>query len=277
MNLKRNLPGIIKHLVLITVSLCFIVPIWMIFVSSFRQTAGILSYPPVFWPTDGSLDNFKYIFSMQDGVFPRWFLNSVITAGGNSLMVLVLSCMAGFAFAKRTFPLKNILLAVIISTQMIPGVVLLIPQFLLATELNMVNRFSGLIFPSAASAFGVFLMTQFIRNIPDALIEAAEIDGANPYSIFLRIVVPVTAPSISLLAIFNFTGQWGQLTWPLIIINTSTMFTLPLGIAAMKDLNGNVNGPIMAATLISFLPVLVAFLCAREKFIAGMTVGAVKG
>jgi multiple sugar transport system permease protein len=213
---------------------------------------------------------------MQNHVFMRWFLNSVIVAGGNTLLVLVLSSMAGFAFAKRKFPGENILFMLIIATQMIPAVVTLIPQFLLVSKLSMVNRFSGLILPGIANAFGVFLMTQFMRDIPDAIIESAQMDGCSPYSIFIRIIIPIIIPTLSLLAIFNFTQQWGSLTWPLIIVSRGAMRTLPLGIASMKDLTGSVSGPIMAASLLAFIPVLIAFLCARERFIAGMTLGAVK-
>jgi multiple sugar transport system permease protein len=267
----------LKHLVLMVAVVCFLGPVWMMFVSSFRQTANILSYPPKIWPTDGNFDNFIYIFTIQNGVFVKWFLNSIIVAGGNTVIVLIIATMAGFAFAKRNFPLKKTLLSIVISTQMIPAVATLIPQFLLVTRFQMVNRYSGLILPGAASAFGVFLMTQFIRDIPDAILEAAEIDGCNPYGIFVRIVIPVIVPTMSLLAIFNFTQHWGSLTWPLIVVSKGPMRTLPLGIASMKDLTGSVSGPIMAATLLSFIPVLIAFLCARERFIAGMTLGAVKG
>ncbi|MDR1420344.1 MAG: carbohydrate ABC transporter permease [Treponema sp.] len=277
MNIRKCLAVTVKHLVLAAAVICFLGPIWMMFVSAFRQTANILSYPPKLWPDDGNFSNFIHVFSMQNGVFGKWFFNSVIVAGGNTIIVLLLSTMAGFAFAKRDFPLKKMLFTAVIATQMIPSVATLIPQFLLISKFSMVNRYSGLILPCVASAFGVFLMTQFMRDIPDAILEAAEIDGCGVYGTFMRIVVPIIVPTMSLLAIFNFTQQWGSLTWPLIVVSKGSMRTLPLGIASMKDLTGSVSGPIMAATLLSFIPVLIAFLCARERFIAGMTLGAVKG
>jgi multiple sugar transport system permease protein len=274
--MKKTVYTIIKYLILTLAACCYVGPIWMMGVSAFRQTTNILSYPPVFWPHDGNLDNFRSVFTMQNGVFYKWFTNSVITAGSHTILMLTLSSMAAFAFAKRKFPGKNILLTIVISTQMIPAVATLIPQFLLVSRLSMVNKYTGLVLPSVASAFGVFLMTQFMRDIPDTLIEAAEIDGCNPYRTFLGIVIPIATPSMSLLAIFNFTQQWGSLTWPLIIISRGSMRTLPLGIASMRDLTGSVTGPIMAASLLSFIPVFIAFLCARERFIAGMTLGAIK-
>jgi multiple sugar transport system permease protein len=277
MTLRTGFFSFLKYFLLMIMAVIFLGPIWMLVVSSFRKTASILSYPPVFWPVDGNLDNFKQIFTMQNGVFGRWFINSIIVAGGNSLIVLVLSSMAAFAFAKRRFPLRNLLLSIVIATQMIPAVATLIPQFLLVTRFGMVNSYGGLIIPGVANAFGVFLMTQFMKDVPDAILEAAAIDGCNPYGVFIRVVIPIMIPSMSLLAIFNFTQQWGSLTWPLITISKGAMRTLPLGIASMRDLSGTVSGPIMAATFLSFIPVFIAFLCAREKFIAGMTLGAVKG
>jgi multiple sugar transport system permease protein len=140
-----------------------------------------------------------------------------------------------------------------------------------------VNTYQALIFPGIANAFGVYMMTQFLKDIPDSLIDAARIDGCNTYSAFNHIVIPVTTPQISLLAIFVFTGQWGSLTWPLICINDTKMRTLPLGIASMKDITGALTGNIMAASMLSFIPLLITFCLASDKFIEGMTLGAVKG
>ena len=272
-----RLVPVIRVLCLTLLALTFLLPVWMMFVSAFRQTNRILSYPPVLWPSDGSLNNFRELFAMQDGAFFRWFLNSVLVCGGNTVLMLILSTMASYAFAKREFPGKKLLFPAIIGTQMIPQVATLIPLYLIVSRLGWNNTYAGLILPDIASAFGVFLMTQFMRDIPDSLLEAARIDGAGEYGIFARIVLPVVVPSLSLLAIFNFTQKWGALTWPLIVTSSVSMRTLPLGIACMKDLTSNVSGPIMAASLASFLPVLVAFLFARDQFMAGMMLGAVKG
>ncbi len=274
---RRTISSVLRNLVLIVFALMIIIPIWMMFVSAFRQTVSILSYPPVFWPKDGNLDNFQEIFTMQNGVFFHWFKNSVIVSGTTTILIVFLSTMASYAFAKRHFPGSKLLFATIIGTQMIPAAATLIPRYLLINSLGWANTYYGLIVPNIASALGIFLMTQFIKDIPDDLIEVSRIDGASEYRIFFSIIVPCVLPSISLLSIFSFTGCWGELTWPLIVVSSSSMRTLPLGIASMKDLKSNITGPIMAATLASFLPVLIAFMFARDKFIAGMMVGAVKG
>lgn len=150
-------------------------------------------------------------------------------------------------------------------------------MFLIVSKIGWVNSYKSLIFPGVANAFGVYMMTQFMKDIPDSLLEAAIIDGSSDYGVFFRIVMPITIPQLSLLAIFNFTGQWGAMTWPLIAINETAMKTIPLGIASMKDLTGTLTGTIMAASLMSFIPLLIAFIFASDKFIEGMTLGAVKG
>lgn len=277
MNWKKGLAVTVQYVILAATAFIFIGPIWLMGVSAFRQTTNILSYPPILWPADGNLNNFIEVFTMQNGVFLRWFLNSVLVAGGSTCLAVVFASGAAYAFAKRSFPGKNFLFVLIIATQMIPAVTTLIPQYLIVSSLNWGNTYQGLILPGVASAFGVFLMCQFMKDIPDSMIEAARIDGSSEYGVFFRIMFPVVMPSVSLLAIFTFTQQWGNLTWPLIVVSKSEMRTLTLGIASMKDLSASVSGPIMAASLVSFLPVLIAFLCAREKFIAGMTIGAVKG
>ena len=149
--------------------------------------------------------------------------------------------------------------------------------FLIISKLGWVNTYQSLIIPGIANAFGVYMMTQFMKDIPDSLLEAARIDGCSTYGTFFKIVLPIAVPQLSLLGIFNFTQQWGSLTWPLITVNETLMKTLPLGIASMKDLNGTLTGTIMAASMISFIPLLIAFIFASDKFIEGMTLGAVKG
>ena len=245
--------------------------------SSLLETNAIISYPPKFWPKGGSVNNYVEVLTMQGGAYMRWMANSLFVSGANTILVILVAAMAGYAFAKRKFPGRSVLLNIVIATQIIPSVTTLIPLFLIVSKLGWVNTYKSLIFPGVANAFGVYMMTQFMKDIPDSLLEAATIDGCGEYGKFFKIVMPITVPQLSLLAIFNFTNQWGSLTWPLITVNETMMKTLPLGIASMKDLNGTLTGTIMAASMISFIPLLIAFIFASDKFIEGMTLGAVKG
>lgn len=274
---KKSIFSILKVFVLLLLAFMILFPFWQLIVSSMLETNAIISYPPKFWPSGGSLANYRQVLTMQDGVYLRWMVNSILVSGVNTVLVLLVASMAGYAFAKRKFPGSKILFTIVVATQIIPSVTTLIPLFLIVSKLGWVNTYKSLIFPGVANAFGVYMMTQFMKDIPDSLLEAATIDGSSQYGIFFRIVMPITVPQLSLLAIFNFTSQWGSLTWPLITVNETKMKTLPLGIASMKDLTGTLTGNIMAASMISFIPLLVAFIFASDKFIEGMTLGAVKG
>ena len=275
--IKRGIFSSLKTITLLLLVLIILFPFWQLIVSSLLETNAIISYPPKFWPKGGSVNNYIEVLTMQGGAYMRWMANSLLVSGANTILVILVAAMAGYAFAKRKFPGRSVLLNIVIATQIIPSVTTLIPLFLIVSKLGWVNTYKSLIFPGVANAFGVYMMTQFMKDIPDSLLEAATIDGCGEYGKFFKIVMPITVPQLSLLAIFNFTNQWGSLTWPLITVNETMMKTLPLGIASMKDLNGTLTGTIMAASMISFIPLLIAFIFASDKFIEGMTLGAVKG
>lgn len=275
--MKKTAQGFLRSLFMLLLVVIIAFPFWQLIVSSLLETNAIISYPPKFWPKGGSVRNYVEVMKMQNGAYFRWMLNSILVSGFNTVLVVLVATMAGFAFAKRNFPGKRILFTIVIATQIIPSVTTLIPLFLIISKLGWVNTYKSLIFPGVANAFGVYMMTQFMKDIPDSLLEAARIDGCTSYGTFFKIVLPITVPQLSLLAIFNFTQQWGSLTWPLITVNETMMKTIPLGIASMKDLNGTLTGTIMAASMISFIPLLAAFILASDKFIEGMTLGAVKG
>ena len=275
--IKRGIFSSLKTITLLLPVLIILFPFWQLIVSSLLETNAIISYPPKFWPKGGSVNNYIEVLTMQGGAYMRWMANSLLVSGANTILVILVAAMAGYAFAKRKFPGRSVLLNIVIATQIIPSVTTLIPLFLIVSKLGWVNTYKSLIFPGVANAFGVYMMTQFMKDIPDSLLEAATIDGCGEYGKFFKIVMPITVPQLSLLAIFNFTNQWGSLTWPLITVNETMMKTLPLGIASMKDLNGTLTGTIMAASMISFIPLLIAFIFASDKFIEGMTLGAVKG
>ena len=275
--IKRGIFSSLKTITLLLLALIILFPFWQLIVSSLLETNAIISYPPKFWPKGGSVNNYIEVLTMQGGAYMRWMANSLLVSGANTILVILVAAMAGYAFAKRKFPGRSVLLNIVIATQIIPSVTTLIPLFLIVSKLGWVNTYKSLIFPGVANAFGVYMMTQFMKDIPDSLLEAATIDGCGEYGKFFKIVMPITVPQLSLLAIFNFTNQWGSLTCPLITVNETMMKTLPLGIASMKDLNGTLTGTIMAASMISFIPLLIAFIFASDKFIEGMTLGAVKG
>lgn len=275
--MKRSFFSILRYLILICFAFIFLFPFYQLIISSFLQSDMIVSYPPKYWPTGGDLSNYVKVLTDKNGIYLRWMLNSFLVAALNTFFVILFSTMAGYAFAKRSFPGKNLIFTIVISTQIIPGIVTLIPQFLMISSIGWANTYQALAVPSMANAFGVFMMTQFMKDIPDSLIEAATIDGSGAYKTFFTIIFPVTMPQVSLLGIFTFMGSWGNYIWPSVVISSNQMKTLPLGISSMKDITGSLTGEIMAASVMSFIPLLIAFMIAKEKFIEGMTIGAVKG
>ncbi|MBO9605054.1 MAG: carbohydrate ABC transporter permease [Paenibacillaceae bacterium] len=267
---------VVKHVLLAATALGIVLPVWLLLVSSFRQTTNLLAYPPKFWPDDGSWANYLALFEGSSR-FGRWFANSVIVCGVGAVFMLLVSSMSGYAFAKREFAGKRPMIAVMLATTMIPGIVTIIPSFLIVDRLGWTNSYWGLIVPTIPSAFGVFLMMQFIRVLPGELLESAKLDGCGEYGLFFRIVLPVIQSSLAVLTIFYFILNWGNLLWPLIITTEEKMKTLPVGIAGMRSFGQVTSGEMMAATFLSFIPLFVVFLFARERFIEGVTAGAVKG
>jgi multiple sugar transport system permease protein len=268
----------IKYLCLAFFALLIVLPLWLLFVASLRDTTVLLQYPPKLWARDASLKNYVELLS-KDFNYLRWFMNSMITVSLSTLGVLIVSSLAGYAFAKKTFWGKEVIFTVGLATMMIPTATVMLPLFFIVKALGLVNTYSSIFLPSLGSVVGVFLMRQFTSTIPSSLEESARIDGCSDFRVFANIIIPISLPSLAVLAIFNAMTQWNNLLWPLIIINKASLTTLPLAIAGMaQQFQFQTKwGITIAASILSFVPLLIMFVFAQEKFIAGMTSGALKG
>lgn len=276
--MKRLTIGrVLRPLALALVFVVFFVPFWFLFTASLRESSVLLTYPPKLWPTDATLHNFSQLLLSGDYPFLQWMLNSLLTAGMTTLGVLLVCSLAGYAFARLEFAGRTLLFSIAMSSLMVPAAVTLIPQFLIVKSLGLINTLAGIALPGIGSAFGVFLMRQFMEGIPVSITEAALVDGCNQPSIYARIMLPMVTPAMGVLAIFTFMNQWNNLIWPLIIIQVEPMKTLQVGIAGLRGISKTPWGLVMAASALSFLPVLCVFLVARERFVEGLTAGAVKG
>ena len=268
--------SVVKVFLLILTGLAFTIPFWLLITASFRETRILMQYPPVLWPKDATLSNYISLFS---GTYPyvRWLLNSVGSTTATTVGALIVCSLAGYAFARVNFAGKDFLFMLSMATLMIPTAVMLIPRFIMVKNLGMVNTLPGIFLPGIASAFGVFLMRQFITTLPTAVLEAARVDGAGHFTIYLRIIVPMVAPAFAVLAIYTFMGEWNDLIWPLVVSQSEAMKTIPVGIAGLRALHKPPWGLMMAASTLAFLPIFIVFLAARKRFIEGMTSGAIKG
>ena len=249
--------------------------IWM-FLSTFKTEAEILSVPPAFLPSSFGLDNYVYIWNSL-GQFPRFFFNSVLITLVVVLLNLFFNSLAAFAFAKLKFPGRELLFSLFLATMLVPGQVLLIELYKVVQTLGWINSYQALIIPGASSAFGVFLIWQYMKSIPDDFLEAARMDGGSDFMIFWRIYFPLSGPALAVLAIFTFIGTWNDFLWPLIVTNSDEMRTLVVGLALMQGNNVMHWTWLMTGAFLSVAPVIGFYIFAQKYFIAGLTAGGVKG
>ena len=210
--------------------------------------------------------------------YPRWFINSLFVAISTVFLGVFLDSLAAFAFAKYNFPLKRVLFALLVGTLMIPYPVTLVPTFFIFAKLGLYNTYAALIVPGVVSAFGIFLVRQYMENIPDDMIAAARVDGASDFQVYRRIVLPTARPVLAALAVFRFIYQWNTYLYPLVLTNKDSMKTLQLGIATMEDAHGVVDyGMQMAGSALAVVPILIVYAFMQKHFIAGITMGSAKG
>ncbi|MGQ9629548.1 MAG: carbohydrate ABC transporter permease [bacterium] len=263
-------------LYLLAVSICIpmILPFLWMFLSSFKSSSEIIRIPPTFIPERPILRT--YITVLRELDFIRYFVNSIIVSTAITAVVLFTSSLVGFVFAKFRFPGREAIFLAIISTMMIPFAVVVIPLYLLMAQLRWVDRYIGLIVPMFISAFGIFLMRQFIDGIPMALLEAAKIDGANEWWMYFRVVVPLSKSAFSALGIFVFMWSWNNLFWPLIVTVSPEMRTLTLGVATLQWEHGIRYDVVITGAAIATIPVLIVYSFAHKNFVKGLTLTGLK-
>jgi multiple sugar transport system permease protein len=241
---------------------------WM-FLGSFKPTGEIVAHPSVWLPRSPTLGNFEQLLSKQN--FALYFFNSTVVSVACVVGNLLFSSMAGYAFAKLDFAGRRLLFGLVLTMLIIPGVTTFVPLFVLVSNLGMSNSYLGLILPFAVTPLGVFLMRQFINDIPDSLIEAARLDGAGEVRIFLRVVVPLCRPPLATLAILTFLAQWNNFLWPLVIAQTEDHYTLPVALALFSvGANGTNYGLLLAGAVTVVTPILLLFLALQKQFIQGI-------
>jgi multiple sugar transport system permease protein len=248
--------------------------LWMLSVS--LMPAGAASaLPPPLVPDAPTLDNYRELFS-RAGML-RYFANSLLLAAAVTLLSLVLNTMAGYAFAKLAFAGRERIFRLLIGALVIPGQVAMMPLFLMLKEMGLVNSYGGIVVPAMAGIFGIYLVRQYARTIPDELIEAARVDGAGELRIFAVVVVPLLRPVLASLAVFTFLGSWNDFMWPLIVLTDEELQTLPVALASLSREHVQDNELMMAGSVVTVLPVLVLFLLLQRHYIQGLLLGGVKG
>jgi ABC-type glycerol-3-phosphate transport system permease component len=272
---RISLFDFLKWLILLTGAVIMLFPfLWMV-ITSIKIPQEVMSYPPILIPNKITFERYRRILVELN--FIRYFFNSIYISAIVTTAVLFTSSILGYVFAKFEFKGKNILFIAVLSTMMIPFPVLMIPLYLLLGDVGLVDTHLAIILPSLFNTFGVFLMRQFMQNIPTEFLEAGRIDGASEFKIFFKLILPQTKPALAALAIFSFMWQWDSYLWPLISLSTDKNFTLPLGLAMFSNQYWTDIGLVMAGATVSVIPVIIVFLFMQNKFVEGITMTGLKG
>jgi multiple sugar transport system permease protein len=250
--------------------------VWMI-LSSFMTSQEIISRPLTWFPGDPSFDAYR---GLRDAIpLGRMYLNSMIVTTLTALGILLTSSLAGYGFAKFQFPGRDVLFLIVLATMMIPFFVVLIPVFYLISKFGWINSYPGLIVPNIVTAFGIFLMRQYMLSLPDEVLDAARVDGASEFEIYWRIVLPLCTPALGALGILAFVYQWNNFLWPLVVARSDDMWTVPVGLNALRVYasSAQVVNMQMAGAALGVVPVIVVFLALQRYFVRGIALTGVKG
>jgi multiple sugar transport system permease protein len=266
---RPSVPQVLLWLGMALASLLVSFPlIWMV-LSSFKTNEELFRVIPTIWPENPSLAGYEHIFTRLP--FGRYFFNSLFVATASTALAVITSALAGYIFAKFEFRGKNLVFFAILASMMIPGTVMLVPRYILINSLGWSDTYWALIIPQGITVFGIFLMRQYMHGIPTDYIDAARIDGASELRIFVQIVLPLCKPAIGALAILSFIGSWDALLWPLIVVSSEDMRTLPMGIAGLATVHSPSLPLMLPAATISVLPIVIVFAIFQRQFVNAMT------
>lgn len=264
---------ILRYLILIVGSIFMIFPlVWMIS-TSLKPPMDIFNLQII--PDNLTFDNYRKIF--EESLFLKWFINSLIIAIITTLSVIFFDTLVGYIIAKFSFVGRTVIFIMILSTLMVPTEMLIIPWYMMSSEFGWTDTYWGILFPGLMTGFGVFLMRQFMEQIPNDLLDAARVDGMNEYAIFFKIAIPQVWPAISALGIFTFLGNWNAFLWPLIVIESPDLRTLPVGLSFFSS--GEAESQwhlIMTGSTIAVIPLILVFILLQRHIIQGITLTGMK-
>ena len=270
-------PPIARYVALIGLALLFISPLLFMLTTSFKTRSEATAVPPTWIPKDPTTQAYSEILNASDTPVFTWFFNSLLAASANSLLVVVTAALAAYPLARMDFRGKKIVLATIIATLFVPPVILIIPNYLIVGKLQWLDTLTAVIIPTAASAFGVFFLRQFFLSLPRELEEAALLDGANKWQIFLRVIVPLSKPALVTLAVLAFLTNWNDFLWPVYVLFSPEAQTLPPGLSTLQSANNVRYDVIMAGAVIASAPVLLLYVMAQRFIIEGVSRSGLKG
>ena len=274
---KRRLPrDVPRFLLLCLLSLIFLAPIYWMIVTSLKTEADTIATPVQWWPAHPTLENYAAVLTSPDGNILHWTWNSLYVALLFTVGHVLLCALTAYPLARMNFPGRNAWFWFILSSLMIPGIVTLVPTYIMMLNFNWINSYNALIWPGISGVFGVFLLRQFFVSIPRELEEAARLDGAGSLLILWRIILPLSVPSLVTLAVFAFMGSWNNFLWPLFTVTDPDKMTLPVGITTFSQRYATEYGKLMASAALAAIPALIAYLLAQRFLEAGLSSSGLK-
>lgn len=274
----RHLKIILFNLFLLLAVAVVLYPILLMFMDSFK-TAKELSSNPAWFPMKPTVENYINLYRYNRGQIVQTFMNSVYVTLVHTALVLVISSLAAFAFAKYEFKGKNIIFSALLMTMMIPGELLIPPLYIMLAKIGWISTYKIQIIPGIAKVMSLFLLRQYMMSIPDSLIEAAKLDGAGHFRIYSRIVMPTSVPALATVAILEFLYKWNDYLWPLLMVNNPAKLPIMV-ILPTLTIDGNLFSIpwelVLTGCFVATIPIMVMFLCFSDKVMSGMTLGAIK-
>ncbi|HET7397086.1 MAG TPA: carbohydrate ABC transporter permease [Intrasporangium sp.] len=272
---RRRVPW--QAVVLALVGLLFLTPLLWLATTSLKSTSEVAQADLSVLPRDPSVEGYTTILRAPQTPVAQWFLNSMAAATAQTLLVLTVATMAAYALARLSFPGKRVLTALILATLFVPPISLLIPNYVIVSRLGWLDSLTAVVVPGAAGAFGVFFLRQFFLSLPIELEEAALLDGASRWKIFLAVIVPLSRPALATLALLTFLANWNDFLWPLYVLFSPERLTLQPGLSTLQSAYTTDYATIMAGGAIASIPVLILFLVSQRFVIEGIARGGLKG
>ncbi|WP_420594183.1 carbohydrate ABC transporter permease [Deinococcus sp.] len=271
--MPRDLP---RFLALCVLAVIFLAPVYWMISTSFKTEAAAIALPVQWFPRQFTLENYREVLTSPDGNILRWTGNSLWVALAFTVLHVLLCALTAYPLARMRFPGRNAWFWFILSSLMIPGIVTLVPTYIMMLNFGWINSYNALIWPGLSGVFGVFLLRQFFMGIPRELEEAARLDGASSLQILWRIILPLSTPALATLAVFAFMGSWNNFLWPLYTVTDIDKMTLPVGITTFSQRYVTEYGKLMAATTLAAVPALIAYLLAQRFLEAGLATTGLK-
>ncbi|GAA1584125.1 MULTISPECIES: carbohydrate ABC transporter permease [Kribbella] len=273
---ERLFPGdrVAAYVVLVALALVTVLPLLYMIVLALQSDGEVQSGDPVLWPAHLQWGNFTRLF--EAAPFGRFFLNSFVMAGAITVSHLIFDPLVGYVFAKLEFPGKRTAFVAVLSTLMVPFFVRMLPIYSIFASLGWIDTYQGLVVPFLMDAYGIFLMRQFIRPLPDELLEAARVDGAGEFRIYLRVILPQCKPALAVLGLFTFVFQWNEFLWPLIATSRTEMRTLPIGLTLFNQEYFTQWNLTAAGALILFVPTALFFVVTQKFLVEGIALSGLK-